>query len=47
MTKIAGSQGQPTDTSKDYVFTDWEKVDKFGEEFIQMCLEAEKPTNTA
>jgi menaquinone-dependent protoporphyrinogen oxidase len=47
MTKIAGAQGQPTDTSKDYVFTEWDKVDKFGDEVIQKCLDAEKPSTNA
>lgn len=30
---IAKSTGAPTDTSKDYVFTDWDKLDRMVEEF--------------
>jgi menaquinone-dependent protoporphyrinogen oxidase len=33
MKMIAKSSGAPTDTSKDYVFTDWEKLDRMVEEF--------------
>jgi menaquinone-dependent protoporphyrinogen oxidase len=30
MKRIAHKEGAPTDTSRDYEFTDWEKVDIFG-----------------
>lgn len=32
MKRIAASQGGPTDTSRDYDFTDWEAVDRLGSE---------------
>ena len=32
MKRIAGSRGGPTDTSRDYEFTDWDAVDRFGGE---------------
>jgi menaquinone-dependent protoporphyrinogen oxidase len=36
MKKIARAKGSPdTDTSRDYVYTDWESVKRFGEEFLE------------
>jgi menaquinone-dependent protoporphyrinogen oxidase len=46
MTKIARAEGQPTDTSRDYEFTEWDKVDQFGDEFVQQCLEVGKSRGT-
>lgn len=46
MTRIAKAEGQPTDTSKDYEFTEWDKVEQFGDEFVQKCLEGGKSANT-
>jgi len=34
MRLISGSQGRPTDTSRDYVFTDWAQVDGFAHEIL-------------
>lgn len=34
MKRIAHSSGAPTDTSRNYEFTDWEALDEFVEEFI-------------
>lgn len=42
MRLISGSQGRPTDTRRDYVFTDWEQVDRFAHDVL-----AESPTAPA
>lgn len=34
MKRIAGSAGGPTDTSRDYEFTDWDALDRFVEELL-------------
>lgn len=31
MRAISRSQGGPTDTSREYEFTDWDAVDRFGQ----------------
>lgn len=36
MKSIAKSEGSETDTSKDYVYTDWDSVDKFAAGFAQL-----------
>jgi menaquinone-dependent protoporphyrinogen oxidase len=36
MRLISGSQGRPTDTSRDHEFTDWAQVDTFAEELIRL-----------
>jgi len=33
--RIAGKEGGPTDTSKDYEFTDWDALDGFVTEFVK------------
>lgn len=35
MKSIAWAQNQPTDTSKDYEYTDWDQVKTFAEDFVQ------------
>ena len=42
MRKIARDKGSPdTDTSRDYVYTDWDSVKHFAEEFLDtLVLEA-------
>ena len=36
MKKIARDKGSPdTDTSRDYVYTDWDRVRSFAEEFLE------------
>ena len=35
MTLIARKAGVPVDTSRDYEFTDWPKLDRLVEEFVQ------------
>jgi menaquinone-dependent protoporphyrinogen oxidase len=35
MKRIARKQGAPTDTSRDYEFTDWQAVDGFAREFAE------------
>ena len=38
MKRIARHKGSPdTDTSRDYVYTDWESVKHFAEEFLAFC----------
>jgi len=38
MKRIARHKGSPdTDTSRDYVYTDWESVKHFAEEFLEFC----------
>jgi menaquinone-dependent protoporphyrinogen IX oxidase len=34
MKRIAKRAGAPTDTTRDYVFTDWVALDRFVEEFV-------------
>jgi menaquinone-dependent protoporphyrinogen oxidase len=39
MKKIARGKGSPdTDTSRDYVYTDWDSVKRFAEEFLEASL---------
>ena len=39
MKRIARDKGSPdTDTSRDYVYTDWESVKRFAEEFLETLL---------
>ena len=39
MKTIARDKGSPdTDTSRDYVYTDWESVKRFAEEFLETLL---------
>ena len=39
MRRIARDKGSPdTDTSRDYVYTDWESVKGFAEEFLETLL---------
>jgi menaquinone-dependent protoporphyrinogen oxidase len=33
MKRIARKEGGPTDTSRDYEYTDWEAVDRFADAF--------------
>lgn len=35
--RIAGKEGGPTDTSKDYEFTDWDALDRFVVEFAEQA----------
>lgn len=35
--RIAGKEGGPTDTSKDYEFTDWDALDRFVAEFTDQA----------
>jgi menaquinone-dependent protoporphyrinogen oxidase len=42
MRLISGSQGRPTDTSRDHEFTDWAQVDRFVHEVL-----ADEPTQPA
>lgn len=35
--RIAGKEGGPTDTSKDYEFTDWDALDQFVTEFVEQA----------
>jgi menaquinone-dependent protoporphyrinogen oxidase len=38
MKRIARHKGSPdTDTSRDYVYTEWENVKRFAEEFLELC----------
>jgi menaquinone-dependent protoporphyrinogen oxidase len=38
MKRIARHKGSPdTDTSRDYVYTEWENVRAFAEEFLELC----------
>ena len=32
---IEGSRNSDTDTSRDYVYTDWDRVRRFAEEFLE------------
>ena len=42
MRRIARSKGSPDlDTSRDYEYTDWEQVKRFGEEFLSTLVPAE------
>jgi hypothetical protein len=34
MRLISGSQGRPTDTRRDYEFTDWAQVDRFAHDVL-------------
>lgn len=34
MKRIAGDKGLPTDTSRDYVYTEWDGVKRFAEDFL-------------
>jgi menaquinone-dependent protoporphyrinogen oxidase len=36
MKRILASTGGPTDTSRDYEFTNWESVDHFAQDFLRM-----------
>lgn len=38
---MSKSMGHPTDTSHDYEYTDWDKVAKFAEEFLDQALVAD------
>ena len=39
MKKIARDKGNPdTDTSRDYVYTDWDNVKRFVEEFLETLV---------
>jgi menaquinone-dependent protoporphyrinogen oxidase len=39
MKKIARDKGNPdTDTSRDYVYTDWDSVQRFAEEFLETLV---------
>lgn len=40
MKRIAASEGGPTDTSRDYDFTDWDAVDRFGKDLAAHFSEA-------
>jgi menaquinone-dependent protoporphyrinogen oxidase len=41
MKQIARSKGSPdTDTSRDYFYTDWDSVKRFGTEFLEMLVPA-------
>jgi menaquinone-dependent protoporphyrinogen oxidase len=40
MKRISRSQGGPTDTSRDYDFTDWEGVDRFAESLGERLAES-------
>jgi len=41
MHKIARDKGNPdTDTSRDYVYTDWGRVERFAEEFLEAFVPA-------
>ncbi|GAB4353441.1 MAG: hypothetical protein Kow0026_11540 [Oricola sp.] len=35
--RIVGKEGGPTDTSKDYEFTDWDALDRFVSEFVEQA----------
>jgi menaquinone-dependent protoporphyrinogen oxidase len=42
MKKIARDKGSPdTDTSRDYVYTDWDSVRRFAEEFLESLVPAD------
>ena len=44
MKKIARSKGSPDlDTSRDYVYTDWDRVRRFAEEFLETLVRKEAP----
>jgi menaquinone-dependent protoporphyrinogen oxidase len=45
MKKIAHNKGNPdTDTSLDYVYTDWEGVTRFAEEFLETLVPEAAPS---
>ena len=46
MKRIATSQGMPADTTRDYEFTDWTKLDHLIEEFISNDIPAAASTAT-
>ena len=37
---MSKSMGHPSDSSRDYEYTDWDKVAKFGDEFLNQALAA-------
>jgi len=43
MKKIAGAGGNPTDTSRDHVFTDWAAVDRFAADFAALAQPPVRP----
>lgn len=45
MNKIARNKGSPdTDTSRDYIYTDWDSVTHFAEEFLETLVLAGAPS---
>jgi menaquinone-dependent protoporphyrinogen oxidase len=45
MKKIARDKGNPdTDTSRDYVYTDWDSVKRFAEEFLETFVLEDAPS---
>lgn len=45
MQKIARDKGNPdTDTSRDYVYTDWDSVKRFAEEFLETLVLEDAPS---
>lgn len=44
MQKIAASGGQPTDTSRDIEFTDWDEVDHFAEDVAALVARSMRST---
>jgi menaquinone-dependent protoporphyrinogen oxidase len=43
MQRIARKRGQPTDTTRDYEFTDWEAVDRFAADLSRTVAPAVEP----
>jgi menaquinone-dependent protoporphyrinogen oxidase len=39
MKRIAGQEGMPTDTKRDYEFADWEQLRRFAEQFLDVLEE--------
>jgi menaquinone-dependent protoporphyrinogen oxidase len=40
MRRIAAKKGQPTDTSKDHDFTDWDEVSGFAADLLELARTA-------
>ena len=43
--RIAGKHKAPTDTSNDYELTDWEALERFAVDFVELCGTGSAPTS--